>query len=154
MPGYLDEYGVRDARREKTVKWIVVSVLIVAVGAGLFWLFFRDWREDRQAKRFVQLLRQQDYRAAYELWGCSESHPCKDYPFPKFIDDWGPASGHADPRLEKTFRQGFTQSCTAGVIYNVGFSKGDPVSVWVDRKDKTVGFAPWPSCNPILPPTR
>jgi hypothetical protein len=156
MPGYLDEYGVSDAKRERNIKRILIGVAVLAVvGLGL-WLFLRNYPENRQMRAFLNDLKKGDYRAAYALWGCTEVHPCKDYPFEKFMEDWGPSTGHdnASVSIRKNFRESFSQSCTAGVIYVVGFSKGDPVTLWVDRKDQAVGFAPWPVCNPAGPVTQ
>ena len=45
MAGYLDEYGVTDARREQTRKRIVIwGVLAVIVGVSGFF-YFRNWTE-------------------------------------------------------------------------------------------------------------
>jgi hypothetical protein len=37
------------------------------------------------------------------------------------------------------------------VIVEADFGTAQPDYLWVDRKTKYLGFAPWPVCNPRLP---
>jgi len=68
MPGYLDEYGVTDARRERLRKRIIIwGIVAVIVGTSAFF-YFRNWTEERTVDRFVSLLKQQKYQEAYQLW--------------------------------------------------------------------------------------
>lgn len=143
MPGYLDQYGAGDERRERNLKYaalILAAVLII--GGGLYFVF-KNYREEAQAKRFFELLAKRDYTAAYGLWGCSESRPCRDYPLSDFMTDWGPKSSHGDPAA---FRITKSRSCGSGVILTVQTAKGSPEKLWVQRSDRTLGFSPWPGC--------
>lgn len=90
MSEFLDNYGVKDARREKRVKQILYTVLTLAVVGGGLWFFFRNWKEESRVKEFLTLLERQDYKTAYALWGCTEATPCRDYKFERFLEDWGP----------------------------------------------------------------
>ena len=73
MAGYLDEYGVADARREQLRKRIIIwGVLAVIVGISAFF-YFRNWGEERALDRFVTLLKQQKYQEAYQLWQTPDS---------------------------------------------------------------------------------
>ena len=90
MPSYLNVYGAEDARREKIFKRIIIVAVITAITVGLFYWKFKDFREERQIKAFIGLVENSDYRAAYALWGCTESQPCTEYPYEKFLRDWGP----------------------------------------------------------------
>jgi hypothetical protein len=58
--GYLDKYGAGEERREKIIKWGVVSVLVIVIGGGILYGLFRDYPEERQAGRVFYLKRAQN----------------------------------------------------------------------------------------------
>jgi len=149
MPGYLEGYGAGEEKREKLIhRVLLLLVLLVAAGTTLYFVF-RNYLETRQAEQFFDLLRQKDYSAAYALWGCTPSSPCSSYTMPRFMDDWGPTSPHADlSHLKITHVRG----CTSGVIIEVSFGAGETVLLWVDRKTHDLGYAPFPVCNPVYRP--
>jgi hypothetical protein len=147
MSGYLEAYGASEEHRVQRIRLIKNSAMAVAgvliVGLTLYGVF-KNHSEEQQAKAFLALMRAQDYRGAYGLWGCSDAHPCPDYSFAKFIDDWGPKSAHAD---ESSARIGLSQSCGSGVVIRLEYKGSeDPVTLWVERGTKVVGFAPWEEC--------
>jgi hypothetical protein len=147
MAGYLDAYGVADAKRERTVRGLLLTaVALVIVGIVVYFLA-RDYREQQKIKSFLALLRNQDYQAAYGLWGCSEKSPCPQYPFKNFMEDWGPQSPHANIAAAKL---GVKKSCEGGIIQFVEFPGKEEVQLWVERSNQTIGFAPWPVCNPRM----
>lgn len=164
MPGYLDQYGAGDERREKRNK-----LLFIGGGAALvllfLWFFFFVWdkaeivraepvarlaqvlrnhRQEDRVRNFIGLLRQQKYQAAYALWGCTEAKPCKDYVFTEFMKDWGPASA----RNVNSYQIPRSRSCGTGVIVTVDFGRNQEEALWVQRSDLTVGFSPFPVCSP------
>jgi len=163
MAGYLDEYGAGDEKREKRNK----SIFILGAGALVLlflWFFFFVWdkteilrfesvarlaqvlrnhQQESRVKSFFDLLQRQDYKAAYALWNCTDAHPCKDYPFPEFLKDWGPDS----PRKAAHFTIPRSRSCGSGVIVTVDDGAGQPDALWVQRSDLTIGFSPFPSCQ-------
>lgn len=146
MVSYLDEYGVDDARRERLIKRVAAAVLsLVLVGATLYFVF-RNFREERQIKTFLSLLVSRDYQAAYRLWGCTAATPCRDYPFEKFLEDWGPQSRFANAAAAKVVS---ARSCATGLIQTLSVN-GDEVRLWVERRDQTLAFAPWPVCSPRM----
>lgn len=110
------------------------------LGGGLFW-FFRTWAQEREVRRFFDLLARRDYAAAYTEWGCTEASPCRDYPFPDFLKDWGPEAlpqpGSADITGAET--------CGSGVIVRVRAGAEERV-LWVERSTSTVGFSPVNPC--------
>jgi hypothetical protein len=143
MAGYLDQYGAGEARREKIIKILVISlVALVAVGGALFFIF-HNFREEHQVKEFFNDLASRDYKAAYALFGCTDAKPCRDYAFPQFMEDWGPNSGRNNT---SNFRISRSRSCGSGVILTVDFGKDQQEKLWVERKDMTVGFSPFPGC--------
>ena len=139
MSGYLDNYGVADARKEKRTKIILYTVLALAVAGGALYFLFRDFREEARIKEFVELLQKQDYKPAYALWGCTDQKPCRDYAFDKFMEDWGPQA--------RPLEVGGKKSCHGGIIQSMRV-KGQEVNLFVDRSTLSVGFAPWPVCAP------
>lgn len=137
---YLDSYGVGAAQQERKLRYALAGVLVTLVAATLVFFWLRDRSEKQQVERFLDLLRSGDYKSAYQLWGCSYDKPCREYPFDKFIEDWGPASPQANA---KAARQASGQHCKAGRIEVVSFP-GHEVQLWIERKTQLIGFAPWP----------
>src|SRR5690348_1870653 len=90
MAGYLDNYGAGDERREKIIKTAIVSAVVLVLAGAILYALFHNYPEERQAKRFFELLRAKDYKSAYSLWGCTDDKPCRDYPMTEFMKDWGP----------------------------------------------------------------
>jgi hypothetical protein len=163
MAGYLDEYGAGDEQREKRNKLILILGAAALVLLFLWFFFFvwdktevlrvqsvarlaqvlRNHQQESRVKTFFDLLRRQDYKAAYALWSCTDEHPCKDYPFAEFMKDWGPASPHAGA----AYTIPKSRSCGSGVIVTVDSGHGEQDALWVQRGDLTIGFSPFPSCQ-------
>ena len=146
MGSYLEAYGSQEALRAKRIRLIKI-VSICAVAAFLLGVIlyssFRNYSEESQVKTFLQLLRNGQYQDAYIMWGCTEATPCPNYPFPKFRDDWGPQSAHADASSASA---GDAESCGSGVLVQVNYPHADTVALWVERGSRTIGFAPWNQC--------
>ena len=142
MAGYLDQYGAGEERRIRIIKTFVISIVTLAVLGGIVFFVFHNYRQERQAKHFFELLQAHDYQAAYSLWVRSESDR-RGYPFDKFMEDWGPKSGHADV---SRFRITRSRSCGSGVILTVDFGSNQQEKLWVQRDDLTIGFSPLAGC--------
>jgi len=112
------------------------------LGAILYGVF-KNYGEEQKAKAFVALLRSQDYAAAYQMWGCTDAHPCREYSLEKFMADWGPKSPHADQSSAKI---GVSQSCGSGVVIRLDYKGAEPMPLWVERASKIISFSPWPEC--------
>src|SRR5712692_6972086 len=147
MSSYLEAYGAAEEQRVKQIRLLKISAIVAVCGAiaGLFfYTIFKNHGEERQAKSFVELLRKQDYQGAYQLWGCTDAQPCRDYSLSKFMDDWGPKSAHAD---QSSAHIGLSQSCGTGVIVRLDYSGSqEPVALWMERGAKAISYAPWPEC--------
>jgi hypothetical protein len=143
MAGYLDQYGVGEERREKITKRIVIAVAAVLVAAGLLYTFFHNYPEERQVKRFFDLLGARNYQAAYVLWGCTDpgARACRDYPFADFMKDWGP---DVNPVSGADVLDG--ESCGNGVIVDVDAGKAGDKKLWVERETRIIGFPPFERC--------
>lgn len=145
MPGYLDHYGEGDARREKIWKraFLVALVVVIAGLAAFFGL--RNYRQKARVGEFATLIQKKDYPGAYRLWGCTETTPCRDYSYAKFLEDWGPASKYADVASYSISR---SRSCGTGVIVTVDFGSNREEKFWVEGPELTIGYSPWPVCPP------
>jgi hypothetical protein len=143
MAGYLEQYGAGEERRGKIIKIVVISlVAAVLIGGGLIFVF-HNFREERQVKQFLSRVGERDYKAAYALFGCTDAKPCRYYPFNKFMEDWGPDSGHSDPGAARITR---SRSCGSGVLLTVDYGNNRQEKLWVERRDMSVGFPPVQGC--------
>jgi hypothetical protein len=140
LADFLQGYGDSDAKRGRLLKRSLLVALVLAIAAAVFYFSFRNWRENRRFDAFLDLLRKQDYQSAYRLWGCDPAQPCRDYNLEKFLEDWGPQSAQADLAKAKVVN---TRACDHGVIKSLQFGGDEPIYVWIDRKDRTLSFAPW-----------
>jgi hypothetical protein len=147
MAGFLDDYGVADARRSKVIRWIVISALVITVAAVTLYFVLRTYPARRHVDAFLSDLGRHDYRAAYRDWGCVGAR-CSDYPFEKFMQDWGPQSGFANASAARVKKTSF---CDTGVIVTVTDPKGGTLALWYQRSDQTLSYAPWPVCAPRIP---
>ena len=95
MSGYLEAYGAAEQQRANRLHLLknasIILACVVVVGLILYGTF-KNYSQEHKAKTFVALLSAHDYKAAYAMWGCTDSHPCTEYPFDKFMEDWGPKS--------------------------------------------------------------
>ena len=141
MAGYLENYGAGDERREKITKTAVIAVLAVLAAGALAYFIFHNYPEERQAKRFFELLRAQDYKDAYALWGCTDAKPCRDYVMTEFMKDWGPEQGPvgAVEVLD-------AESCGSGVIVEIDAGKAGDKKLWVERDTRVLAFPPFERC--------
>jgi hypothetical protein len=142
MAGYLDQYGAGEERRGKIIKTVVISVLLLVVVGGSLMFVFHNYREERQVKEFLSLLGSHDYKAAYALFGCTDAKPCRYYPFDKFMEDWGPASGRSGFEGARITR---SRSCGSGVLMTVDYGNRQE-KLWVERQDMSIGFPPVQGC--------
>jgi len=163
MPGYLDQYGAGDERRERRNKLIAIvgaSVLVLL----FFWFIFFVWdkteilriesvarlaqilrnhRQENRVRNFFSLVEHHDYKGAYALWNCTEANPCRDYSFNEFMKDWGPGGVQgAGP-----FSVVKSRSCGSGVIVTVDSPQNQEQALWVERGNLTIGFSPFPVCQ-------
>jgi hypothetical protein len=147
MASYLEAYGAAEEQRAKRVRLIKISaiMLVSLIVIGLIaYGILKNRPEEQQAKTFVSLLQAHDYQGAYKLWGCSDTHPCKDYSFDKFLEDWGPKSAHAD---QSSAHIGLSQSCGSGVVIRLDYQGSEePVSLDIERSTNVISFAPWAEC--------
>jgi hypothetical protein len=153
MNSYLEGYGAGEEKRERLWKRLAIALVVVLVAAGTLYYLFRNYREERQAKQFFQLLSNKQFKEAYALWGCTDAAPCRDYNYDRFLEDWGPNSIHSNTTKMKVVQ---TKSCSGGVIQVLRWEGSkDEVFLWVNRPDLVLSFAPWgaPVCSPSFRPS-
>jgi hypothetical protein len=147
MSSYLEAYGAAEQHRARLFRIVKTASIILAcvlvVGLVLFALF-RNHSEERRTTTFLSLLNAHNYSSAYAMWGCTEAHPCPDYSFNKFQEDWGPKSEHANAAA---VHLGHSESCGSGVVILLDYKNPvDAVPLWVERDSGVISFAPWPEC--------
>jgi len=143
MADYLADYGVKDQKREKRRKLIVLSVIGLVIAGGLIWFFGRTFTEERAAKRFFSALESKDYQSAYAMWGCTDQTPCRDYKFDKFLEDWGPKSPYANASEISTT---LAEPCGNSVWITIKTPKTEELGLSVDPDTKVISFTPAARC--------
>ena len=110
-----------------------------AVGLGILIFFFANFREERAVQRCFEALHRGDLEAAYQIWG-----PTEEYTFKDFLQDWGEDGYYGRVR---SFRIVESESQGSGVIVRAQIRTDEgqlrvPIAFWVERKDRSIGFAP------------
>src|SRR5947209_4589112 len=90
MPGYLDQYGAGEDRRNKIIFRTIAATVTAIVVGSLLWYLLRNHHQEGVVKNFVSAVRRGDYQGAYRAWGCATSGACSAYTYNSFLDDWGP----------------------------------------------------------------
>ena len=141
MASYLETYGTGEekrAGRERLFKRAAAALALVLVAGGAGWYLLRNYKEDAQVSRFVELLRKKDHAGAYAMWGCTVEKPCRDYQYQRFLEDWN-SGVHADASAVTVSK---VRNCTGGVIRKLKYP-GDEVLIFVGRTDLQITFPPW-----------
>jgi hypothetical protein len=141
MPNYLEGYGAEDERRLHMIKRLAIAgalVFVIAIGA---YFFFKNFPEKQIIKGFLAQVNSGQLQSAYETWGCTQAHPCKEYSYQKFVEDWGRKAGRDDWHISGV------DGCRNGVIITVQTRGSEPEPLWVERSNKVLSFSPWPECQ-------
>ena len=142
MGSYLQHYGVDEYRRNRTIKWIILSCLGVVIVALAGYLIFHNYPEKQAVKRFLAQLNSHNYDTAYQDWGCTSEHPCPNYDRGRFLEDWGPPKKASSP-----WKIASVDGCKSFVTVNVQADGAEMQSLAVQRSDDSLGFAPSPECQ-------
>jgi hypothetical protein len=140
MAGYLDQYGAGDERRARNIKIVVLVAVGLAVLTGVLYFFFHNYRQEHQARRFLQLLVAGNYQQAYEMWAPTEEER-RSYPLSAFMQDWAPPSVQI-----RSFDILDAESCENTVIVDVDLGQAGDKKLWVDRKTLELSFPPYDQC--------
>jgi hypothetical protein len=143
MGSYLQTYGAGEERRNQIVKRVVLTLLTIVVLAIIAYFLLKDRSEKTKVKEFLAELNAGNYQKAYETWGCTAAHPCRDYDFQKFMEDWGPKNTVTPP-----WQVASEDSCREFLTANLQAKGSDLQSIMVERGDQHImGFAPAPECQ-------
>jgi hypothetical protein len=142
MGSYLQHYGVDEYRRNRTIKWIILSCIGLAILLLAGYLLFHYYPEKRVVNQFLAEVNGHNYDAAYRDWGCAPEHPCPNYDRGRFLDDWGPSK-----KISSPWKIASMDSCKSFVTVNVQADGAELQSLAVQRNDKSLGFAPAPECQ-------
>ena len=89
-------------------------------------------------------------RSAYGLWLENNIKNATLMPisgldgaFNKFMEDFGPNSGHPEIGGARITR---SRSCGSGVLLTVDYGKNQQEKLWVERRDMSIGFPPVQGC--------
>ena len=142
MGSYLQQYLAEEERRNRIIKWIVLGCLIAVVLAIVLYFIFHNFPEKQVAKRFLSEVNSRNYAAAYREWGCTTEHPCPNYDYNRFMEDWGPSKKIASP-----WKIASVDGCRTFVTINVQAEGAELQSLAVQRNDHSLGYAPAPECQ-------
>ena len=148
MPGYLDQYGAGEERRNKIIIRSVVAVLIAAVLVSLGWYLLLNHHQENVVEAFTAALKRGDPQAAYRIWGCTQATPCSGYQYDKFIEDWGPGPNGPDPAV---LRLTDSEECNNGVLLTLQVNAGRTEQLWLNKDSDAVSFAPYAICPQQIP---
>lgn len=140
MTSFLEEYERNSWGFGKLAKAVGLALLAGIVGYSIYWIFFRNWREEARVKEFLSLVQQQKYEQAYEDWGCSVAKPCKFYSYESFLEDWGPESPLG---AVKTYHLGRSYTQEGGVIQEVFINGEKQPNLWVESDNRVISFFPY-----------
>jgi len=144
MPGYLDQYGAGEEKRNRIIIRTAIAVLLVAFVSSLGWYLFKNHHQEAVVKNFLNDVRRGDLQAAYRDWGCTPASPCTGYELNKFSSDWG-AKGSAPPD-PNVLALADSESCNQGVLLTVAVNAERTEKLWVQKGKDSISFAPYPVC--------
>lgn len=142
MGSYLQQYGVEEQKRGRIIKWIVVSFTAAVILALGGYFFYHNYPEKQVVKHFLGEVNSQNYKSAYADWGCTAQHPCRNYDFNRFLQDWGP-----DKKAQSPWKIASVDGCKSFVTVNVQAAGTELESLAVQRSDSSLGYAPSPECQ-------
>jgi hypothetical protein len=142
MAGYLQNYGAGEEHRNRIVKFIILGVVAALVLSLVGYLLLHNRSEKKTVEHFLAQVNAHDYKGAYVTWGCTEAHPCRNYDFGRFMEDWGPKTKATSP-----WKIASIEGCRSFVTVNVKADGAELQSLGVDRGARTVNYAPSPECQ-------
>ena len=129
-----EHIGPVDSKEERRRRLLVSSLAFVVLLAGYLLYELKNYPEERQALRFFEALQRQDFQEAYRIW-----QPSDFYTFKDFMEDWGPSSPQGPVRR---FLITGSTARGSGVVVRIQVNRRLGISLWVEKKDKSLSFPP------------
>jgi len=148
MAGYLDQYGAGEERRNRIIIRSILGVVLAVVLVALTWYLTLNHHQESVVKSFIAALKNHDTQGAYRIWGCTTSHPCPDYPYEKFLSDWGPGANGPDI---STIGLSDSEECNSAAMLTVQVNPNRVEQLWLDKGSDLISFAPFPICPQQIP---
>ena len=130
----LDHIKPIDPIAERRKRRLLIGAAFAILLSGYLYYEFKNYPEERQVRRFFQALEQKDYQEAYRIW-----QPSRYYTFKDFSQDWGPGSPEG---AIQEFHVTGSNARGSGVVVRVQINGREIVSLWVEKKDKSLSFPP------------
>ena len=149
MAGYLDQYGAGEERRNRIVARSIIGAIALVIVAALSWYLLKNHHQEGVVKNFISEIKQGNYDAAYQAWGCSVQKPCPGYSQGTLMEDWGGPSkdpSKNSPPDPTVFGITDSESCNNGVLLTVQVNAKREEKLWVDKDSDSINFAPYPIC--------
>jgi len=151
--GLLDAKEYDPRPRQRLVRLIAV-VIVVAILAWLGWFLFRYQPEKNAVNKFFQAIEAKSFEQAYGLYNADpdwKQHPERySYGYNQFFLDWGPQgdygviTSHEVVCATEPAKKGFKTPSGVIVVVRIN-NRNDPhddVSLWVEKKSKSIGISP------------
>ena len=123
-----------DYSKQRRIRYIITAMAMAVLLSGWLYYEYKNYPEEHQVTKFFESLERKDYQTAYQIW-----QPLKSYTFKDFSQDWGP-DGIQGP-VTRFNITGSTER-GSGVIVRIRINGKDSVSLWVEKKDKSLSFPP------------
>ena len=123
-----------DPRAERRRRRLIAALAFFTLVGAYLYYEFKNYPEERQAKNFFQALQQRHYEEAYRIW-----QPTASYTFKDFLEDWGEQG--IEGAIQEFHVTGSNER-GSGVIVRVQINREKIVSLWVEKKDKSLSFPP------------
>jgi len=136
---FLNQYGVRDIRRERLIRRAILIVLSVGVVAGFLYFWLKNHVQEGRVREFLVALEAGDYPAGYSFWGCRVDSPCQNYTYNDFLEDWGPSSAFGKLQSHRFVR---SRERGSGVEITMVLNENREVKLWVEKSNGVLGFSP------------
>ena len=135
-------YDPAKAQTRKNVLIVsVVAVLVIAVGVWFFW----NWPAEHRVNQFFAAIEAKDLPKAFGIWNHDpnwqqHAQQYAQYPYGRFETDWGHSSDWGDITTHKIV---MSKSVGSGTVVGIDVNgQKTPTFLWVERKNKTIGFSP------------
>ncbi|HZU22259.1 MAG TPA: hypothetical protein VE998_05460 [Terriglobales bacterium] len=145
------QYDPEKARKRKIVLVTIASVVVLA---AVVLYVLRNWPEERVVEHFFTALQNKNFEQAYGIWIADpqwKQHPQQhpQYSFDDFYKDWGPSGEWGVIRNFHVDGTAVPKGGGSGVVVVVTVNDivGRKANIWVERKDKSLTFSPFETCE-------